>query len=176
MCIRDRHCTVSQIAGGEFEVADLESHNGTLVNGAAVTHKLLQHGDRIRVGGCEFVFRTHPEDDADLLQPLAGAASGSGLKTMVLDERSGLPRDASGLGRMARDLAAFFKIANVINSTRELERLQQELLVQISEVVPAERGAIVLLANLDDETASVCRWSRKTGAKEEVAILSLIHI
>jgi Nif-specific regulatory protein len=165
-----KHCTVSQIAGGEFEVADLESHNGTLVNGAAVTHKLLQHGDRIRVGGCEFVFRTHPEDDADLLQPLAGAASGSGLKTMVLDERSGLPRDASGLGRMARDLAAFFKIANVINSTRELERLQQELLVQISEVVPAERGAIVLLANLDDETASVCRWSRKTGAKEEVAI------
>ncbi len=165
-----KHCTVSQIAGGEFELADLESHNGTFVNDAAVTRRLLQHGDRIRVGSCEFVFRTHPEDDADLAQPLAGPASGSGLKTMVLDERSGLPRDASGLGRMARDLAAFFKIANVINSTRDLEQLQQELLVQIAEVIPAEWGAIVLLANLDDETPSICRWSRKTGGKEDTAI------
>jgi transcriptional regulator with GAF, ATPase, and Fis domain len=165
-----KHCTVSQIAGGEFEIADLDSHNGTWVNGATITHSLLQHGDRIRVGSCEFVFRTRAEEDGDLLQPLAGAARGSGLKTMVLDERSGLPRDASGLGRMARDLAAFFKIANVINSTRDLERLQQELMVQIAEVIPAELGVIVLLANLDDEPASICRWSRKAGAKAEAAI------
>ena len=165
-----KHCRVSQMAGGEFEIADLDSHNGTWVNGAAITHRLLQHGDRICVGGCEFVFRTRPEEDADLLQPPAGAAADSALKTMVLDGRSGMPRDASGLGRMARDLAAFFKIANVINSTRDLERLQQELLGQIAEVIPAELGAIVLLANLDDEPASVCRWSRKTGGKEEAAI------
>jgi pSer/pThr/pTyr-binding forkhead associated (FHA) protein len=132
-----KHCRVSQMAGGEFEIADLDSHNGTWVNGAAITHRLLQHGDCIRVGSCEFVFRTGPEEDADLLQPPSGAAAGSVLKTMVLDGRSGMPRDASGLGRMARDLAAFFKIANVINSTRDLERLQQELLGQIAEVIPA---------------------------------------
>src|ERR1022692_3361332 len=72
-----KHCTVRQIAGGEFEIADLDSHNGTWVNGAAITHSLLQHGDRIRVGSSEFVFRSRAEEDLDLLQPLAGAATGS---------------------------------------------------------------------------------------------------
>ena len=45
---------------------------------------------------------------------------------------------------MARDLSAFFKIANVINSTRDAVVLQRELLALISEVIPAAQGAIVL--------------------------------
>ena len=46
---------------------------------------------------------------------------------MSLD-RSGLPTDDSWIGRMARDLTAFFKIANMINSTRDVQALQRELL------------------------------------------------
>ena len=140
-----RHCIISEVSVGAFEIADLDSHNGTFVNGVQVSRTAIAHGDRIRIGTSEFVFLTGPDDDGALLKSLPrNRTTSAGLKTIFLDQRSGLPSDASGMGRMARDLTAFFKIANVINSTRDVEALQRELLELISEVVPAAQGAIVL--------------------------------
>ena len=70
------------------------------------------------------------------------------------------------VGRMARDLAALFRISNVINSIRDSELLQRELLRLISEVVPAEHGAVVLHTDLDEEANSICTWSRKPDARK----------
>ena len=143
-----KHCTISEVSSGTFEIADLDSHNGTFVNGVQVSRTPIQHGDRIRIGSSEFVFLTGPDEDAALLSSRVGRETTSvELKTMFLDQRSGLPSNASGVGRMARDLTAFFKIANVINSTRDVEALQRELLALISEVIPAAQGAIVLQPN-----------------------------
>jgi hypothetical protein len=41
---------------------------------------------------------------------------------------------------MARDLSAIFKIANVIDSSRNVQALQPELLVLTSEMIPAAQG------------------------------------
>jgi transcriptional regulator with GAF, ATPase, and Fis domain len=165
-----KHCSVSEVSSGVFEIADLDSHNGTLVNATKVSRKTLQHGDRIRIGSSEFVFLTGPDEDAALLSSGPGShTKSSGLRTMCLD-RSGLPADASGLGRMARDLAAFFKIANVINSTRDGEALQRELLALICEVIPAAQAAIVLQLNPNEEFSPPCTWNRKGLAQQEMLI------
>ena len=55
---------------------------------------------------------------------------------------------------MARDLSAFFKIANVINSTRDVQAMQCELLALICEVIPAAQGAIVLQLNRNEEPSA----------------------
>jgi len=94
-----KHCSVSEVSGGVFEIADLDSHNGTYVNGTKVSRQTIQHGDRIRLGSCEFVFLTGA-DEPGLLSPSSSGTTGTGLKTMSLD-RSGVPTDAIGLGRMA---------------------------------------------------------------------------
>ncbi len=86
-------------------------------------------------------------------------ASG-GTKTLSLD-LSGLPTDDAWIGCMARDLAAFFKIADVINRTHDVCALQSELLELICEVIPAAQAAIVLQPNPNDEPASPCIWNRK---------------
>ena len=78
-----------------------------------------------------------------------------------MDQLGLLPVFGVEVGRMARDLAALFRISNVINSVRDLELLQQELLQLIFEVVPAESGAILLYSNLDEEPRSICTWSRR---------------
>lgn len=59
-CLKDpavsrKHCTIQQV-DGRYELADLESHNGTFVNGTPVSRKVLNHGDTIRVGGNELLF------------------------------------------------------------------------------------------------------------------------
>jgi transcriptional regulator with GAF, ATPase, and Fis domain len=166
-----KHCSVTEVSHELFEVADLESHNGTFVNGTKVSRKVIQHGDRIRIGGSEYVFLTGPEDGllSGGLMPasLDTHEDTADLKTISLN-LSGLPSDASWVGRMARDLSAFFKIANVINSTRDVQALQSELLALISEVVPAAQGAIVLQMN--EEMGAPCTWHRKGFAHEEMRI------
>ena len=50
------HCRVTALAGGELEITDLESTNGTYVNGERVeTARRLSPGDRLRVGRVELV-------------------------------------------------------------------------------------------------------------------------
>ena len=52
-----RHCVI-EWADGQAQVTDLDSHNGTLVNGIPVSRRVLVHGDVLRVGLCELVFLT----------------------------------------------------------------------------------------------------------------------
>jgi len=44
-----------------YSIRDLESRNGTFVNGAAVTESRLQHGDQVSVGDSVFVFLVREE-------------------------------------------------------------------------------------------------------------------
>ena len=48
------HCRLAAGAG-EIEAVDLESTNGTYVNGQRVTRGILKEGDRLRVGAVELV-------------------------------------------------------------------------------------------------------------------------
>jgi pSer/pThr/pTyr-binding forkhead associated (FHA) protein len=49
------HCRLSALPSGELEVHDLDSTNGTYVNGARIETARLSSGDRLRVGRVELV-------------------------------------------------------------------------------------------------------------------------
>lgn len=49
------HCRLTALPGGELEVRDLESTNGTFVNGERVEVARLASGDRLQVGRMELV-------------------------------------------------------------------------------------------------------------------------
>jgi pSer/pThr/pTyr-binding forkhead associated (FHA) protein len=49
------HCRLTALAGGDLEVRDLESTNGTYVNGQRIETARLAPGDRIGVGRVELV-------------------------------------------------------------------------------------------------------------------------
>ena len=60
-----QHCEIGKKADGYY-LKDLESFNGTYINGKKVNFASLQHGDRVKVGKHEFIFALH--DDSSLLQ------------------------------------------------------------------------------------------------------------
>jgi transcriptional regulator with GAF, ATPase, and Fis domain len=164
-----KHCIISQVSQGVYEISDLESHNGTLVNGIQVVRAPIQPGDKIRVGTSEFVFLTGEDSDANpQLSSVGKQTTSSTLTAVFLDQHSGLPSDASGIGRMARDLSGFFKIANLVNSFHDIEGLQRELLGLIFEVIPAAQGVIVLQPNANDVPNPACMWNRDEDGKEIV--------
>ncbi len=49
------HCRLSALPTGELEVRDLDSTNGTYVNGARVATARLASGDKLKVGRVELV-------------------------------------------------------------------------------------------------------------------------
>jgi two-component system, NtrC family, response regulator HydG len=181
LCLLDaavsrRHCAIEQV-DGRYEIVDLDSHNGTFVNGVPVGRKVVDHGDRIRIGASEFVFLTHEgEASSNARIRLSDTSSKSTLTTLRMEPQAVHPTFGAEVGRMARDLAALFRISGVINSIRDAELLQRELLRLIFEVVPADDGAVVLQSDLDEETNSICTWSRQPDAPSNIEIQrDLVH-
>jgi transcriptional regulator with GAF, ATPase, and Fis domain len=175
VCLMDpvvsrKHCRVEQSAE-RYEVVDLDSHNGTFVNGIPIRRRVIEHGDTIRVGKSDLVFLIHEgEPVSDSRLHLSDLSSVSELSTIRIDNPAALPGFGVEVGRMARDLAALFKISSVINSIRDPQTLQRELLRLIFEVIPAEDGAVVLLTDPDEEPRSICTWSRQHGADQPITI------
>ena len=176
LCLPDRavsrkHFAISETDAG-FHLVDLESHNGTFVNGIPVRRKLLGHGDTIRIGQCELVFLI--TEDERLVSRMVQFRDDPQLDrgtTVTVQMAPPWVLLGTDVGRMARDLNALFKIANTINSIRALDLLERQLLQLICEVVPADCGAILITRHGDaEEPTSSCSWDRKSGDAAKVRI------
>ena len=141
LCVADasvsrRHSQIEREAE-HFVIEDLESLNGTFVNDVPVKRRKLQHGDRVRIGDSQFIFLTHEADmssSSEVHFEDGQVITGSTLQFRFND----------ALYVMARDLSALMKISTTINAIRGLEKLQKTLLDLLFEVVPAERGVVLL--------------------------------
>src|SRR5580765_6176254 len=59
-----KHCLLRREEDGRFHIKDLDSRNGTLVNGTAVKSQWLRHGDEIATGDSVFLFLVEEVDEA----------------------------------------------------------------------------------------------------------------
>ncbi len=174
-----RHSSITRQAE-TFIITDLESMNGTFVNDVPVKRRELQHGDRVRLGDSQFLFLLHDGD-------VSSKSSGVQFDDRVLSGATVQLKFNDELFLMARDLSALMKVSTTINAIRGLEDLQKTLLEQLFEVVPAQRGAILLqdggeneefgsLFGLDrfqgpDKTVKVSRTVAKKVLTEGAALL-----
>ena len=168
-----RHCRVVRRREAYY-ISDLDSNNGTLVNGNLLTteHR-LNHGDTIEVG--ESLIRFYERDDEleSLDVPLAddrwNAAS-----TIFLDRGEAKRIASTGLietpsldSRQASNLQALLAIGRLITSADSVETLQAKLLATIGECIPAEAGAIVLVGYANAEPWTTFAWARDRPAGGE---------
>lgn len=165
-----QHCVID-LTDGRAEICDLESHNGTFVNGIPVNKRPLQHGDILRVGQCELIFLTAEDSPPEIPRVLFGEGTTTEIlqtvKLLYTTEWSQAPSD---VGRMARDLNALVKISHTINSVRDPDALQQSLLECIFEVVPADSGAILVLDQPEEDPASICAFHRGDHNTTQISI------
>jgi Nif-specific regulatory protein len=171
-----RHCVV--VANEEeFSIRDLKSRNGTLVNGVPVQQQQMRHGDQIYVGDSVLIFLLKEDGEHFDRNPVefleTAGFEGSPLLLKAEDSLylqpekivAGLPPTA----RRARDLNSLLKIATGIGGIRDQDSLQWQLLGFIFDVVPAERGS-VLLCDHPEEFTSTAAWDRVRGPGHPVRV------
>ncbi len=56
--VSSRHCTLARQENGDYVLTDLNSTNGTVVNGKKVDEVNLQHSDIIRIGSIEIIYES----------------------------------------------------------------------------------------------------------------------
>src|SRR6266852_1004800 len=165
LCLADasvsrRHSQIEK-DNDQFVIRDLDSLNGTFINDVPVKRRTLQHGDRVRIGDSQFLFLMHDGEVRSQSSEVKfhddQVVSGSTLQVRFND----------ALYLMARDLSALMKVSTTINAIRGIEELQKTLLELLFEVVPAERGAILLtepgLQGDSSEFSSVFGLDRQHG-------------
>jgi two-component system, NtrC family, response regulator HydG len=181
LCISDkslsrRHCLIAG-CGEQFTIRDSGSRNGTLLNGMPVQEQTLRHGDQIAIGESVIVFLLH-SDETQLEKSqvvFADTAELGGSPLVLRPEDSVYLQPESAItrsidpARQARDLDALLKIATGIGSIRDRESLQWQLLGLIFDVVPADRGAVVLTDNVNDFESAVA-WDRVLGPAHPVRV------
>ncbi|MFY9743691.1 MAG: sigma 54-interacting transcriptional regulator [Candidatus Sulfotelmatobacter sp.] len=159
-----------RLQDGRVLVRDLDSRNGTLVNGSPVEEQWLQHGDTISAGDSSFLFLLKEDD---LAQPagevefddsrLTAETTIIHPKDVVYLQPEKLLRELPPTSNVARNLNALLKISGIIHAIRDLEELQAQLLDLIFEVVPAGRGAILLADSQGQEFNSLFARMRESA-------------
>jgi transcriptional regulator with GAF, ATPase, and Fis domain len=171
-----KHCLVSGL-DGRFLVRDLDSRNGTLVNGTGVEEQWLRHGDEIAAGDSSFVFLLEDEEQAPAAGRVEFEEAQYTAETTVLNPRDviylqpdRMLRELPASSQLARNLNALFKITRIVHAIRDLNELQSQLLDLIFEIVPASRGAILLADKEGEQFNSTFGRMRQAGQPQLVKV------
>jgi transcriptional regulator with GAF, ATPase, and Fis domain len=133
------HCVLRSAAEG-LQIHDLDSYNGTFVNGLRVRDQILGDGDEIVLGEIAFSFRA------------AGGAVPSALLRRGLESQS-LTVIAPDVP-MARETGAVLRVGEMARVVQELYlnpaaddrgEIERRLFGSICELVPSRRGALLLI-------------------------------
>jgi len=169
-----RHHAEFRRQDGEYWVRDLDSRNGTFVNGERIREAPLKPGDRVRIGGMEFVFELRPDLAAPAPVPDPRAVENENMRR-ELDAAQGavqhLTEQNAALTEKAaarqRELAAELALAQQAreDAVREAGRFKREL----GELAQRQAALIAEAAAAREEAAGWRERLKATGTPELAA-------
>jgi Nif-specific regulatory protein len=174
--VSERHCHIAR-QDERFLLTDLDTASGTFVNGLPVKERFLTSGDHIAIGSSLFLFQVESSAagaPSSVKFDDTPSASGSHEQQLRYDELVYLhPESLAALpqsARLARALSTLLKVSTAIGTIRDVESLQWQLLGMIFDVVPAERGAILLSNDSAVEASTSVAWDRVSGPDHPVTV------
>jgi transcriptional regulator with GAF, ATPase, and Fis domain len=177
--VSPRHCEITPVQG-RYILTDLESDGGTFVNGIPVKRRELGAGDEVAIGNSVFVVSVEKQSSAESSDVQLDEGDGPRTPAQELRyEELGFLRPESlaalpASERMARNLSVLLRISTGIGALRDAELLGWTLLGMVFDVIPAERGAILLTEENSQEIQSHVAWDRVQGPDHPVHVSQAI--
>jgi len=140
---------------GIYQLADLESSNGTYVNGKLTSRKRLVNGDSIEIGQTRLVFLEQTADQTALPEESVAIVAGgevdqsqilhTATSPSMLDTEFSRPiASDSSVSQRATSLDVMYRTALAVSRTLDIDVLLARILELIFEWVDADRGCVML--------------------------------
>jgi HD-GYP domain-containing protein (c-di-GMP phosphodiesterase class II) len=179
-----RHCTIENV-GAVLRVVDLESANGSFINGQLMERGSLGPGDQLAVGPTILECRARPAhpDRAPGEATLAFREDGPTTEVRkVVDTRypgmEGLaearPEDLDDRQRAQRNLAAAYQVSKMLTSARDLEKLFHGVIDSVFSALNADRAALLLHDGSDgSKELNVVAARSRSGDEEDLEEITI---
>ncbi|HJZ87593.1 MAG TPA: adenylate/guanylate cyclase domain-containing protein [Polyangia bacterium] len=173
--ISKEHAQILRTADGKFLLRDLGSLNGTYIRGERVQEHVLRDADEISLGSTRLLFVEASATEQVLQRvTIAPGMTESHIRQRIsaAPGREFLPEkeiyDIEVLRRDYEKLRIAHELARSVGLEVDLEKLLRKILDKAFELLPADRGVILLM----DETGQpVPRYVKtKDGRSEEITL------
>ncbi len=165
-----KHAEIEVVEGSEIAfLTDLESHNGTAVNGNRVTGRIeIKAGDTISFGQADFRITGDKDASSSINKPpTAQLAINEPEKSVFLDIREALKPLPQKVTDLPGLLPALSELARVPVLTEPKETMLERTLQLVAKVIPAERLAVLFTSEDQKEiytAASVLPQGKDPGS------------
>jgi len=150
--VSKEHAHVIQQSDGTFMLKDLGSLNGTYVGNTRVHEQILKHGDEITMGSTRLLYSERPATEESLQRVTIAPShfNESHIRHKVDADKSErfLPAKDLSLDTLKRDyekLRIAHELGQAIMGILDLETLLPKILDKSFELLPADRGVILLM-------------------------------
>ncbi len=126
-----RHCLFCQEEDG-YKIRDLDSRNGTFVNGGVVSERRLNHGDQISVGESVFVFLLKEDTDEGIMgavefdDHVTQATAQIRPQDVLYLQPERILKELPATSRLGRNLNALLKISRIVHSISNLDSCRRK--------------------------------------------------
>ena len=173
-----RHCELVPVDGGEWDLKDKGSANGTYINGTRVDQAQLHHlklGDQIRVGRTILVFGAQPgvvsasRGNVNLAGEEAGMDS-SIMQTVASSEDSMILAVPEPAAAAVANLKILYQLSATLGSNFDVKRVLEVIMDLVFEHIKADRGIILMLDNKGEQLVpKIVRTREEVGTKTVAA-------
>ncbi|HUB06661.1 MAG TPA: adenylate/guanylate cyclase domain-containing protein [Myxococcales bacterium] len=170
---------VIEAVGGAFRIKDLNSSNGTFVNGRRVAELALRDGDEIRLGATRLQFRVSAGAPAPSRTSGFTVMPGANVLSNVLasvrgEEADFKPeadiRDAEALRRDYEKLRAALEFQRQVGIETELSAVLTKTLAAAFDMLKADNGAILLKGSDGKLHLEATRRRAEKGNQDDVVV------
>jgi signal transduction histidine kinase/pSer/pThr/pTyr-binding forkhead associated (FHA) protein len=177
----------AEIRGGRnrYAICDLDSSNGTFVNGQRVQQHELASGDQVQVGSTLMLFTGGSEESAedlaatiDITSPQLAEDKSQIIRSVTQEEGSRLFElggdvpQPSWVARARSNLQVMYRTALAVSHTLDIDQLLRRIMELIFEWVAADRGCIMLVDPDQKTLRPKVRRTRQGVRREEKMTLS----
>jgi signal transduction histidine kinase len=182
-----RHAELRR-SGDTYLLADLDSSNGTFVNGQRVKTHALVSGDQMQVGGTQLLFtatvgdaesgvarkidiitRQQSDDRSRIIRAMSPEASG-----LLFDAEADIPQNMR-LAHGGSNLQIIYRTALAVSHTLDIDQLLDRIMRLIFDWVEADRGCIMLTDPATKKLTPKVRHNRQgTSGNDRIAISQTI--
>ena len=180
--VSKEHAEIVKLPDGRYELRDLGSLNGTFMDGERVDRRVLQNGDEITFGSTRVVYQENRETDraldrvtiapsmmeSHIRQRLAPELDSEFWPEKEIHDEKLLRRDYERL-RIAQELG------RAIGNELDLDTLLQKILDKAFELLPADRGVILLMDEDSKPVPRVVKHKHDSDPEEIVLSNSIIN-